>query len=290
MNPRPPACDAGALPLSYVPLQPEGEGFEPPVGRQDPQVISNHPPSSTRPPLLKIYNIKAMPKLCIALDTDYDKAVELINALKDKPIVFKVGYKLFISHHRKITDLIKQKGFELFLDLKLHDIPSTIRNAVLSALDLGADYLTVHIVSGKDALREAVNTAKGIKLLGVTLLTSLEEDQLKEWGLCISKEDYILNLSSLALNCGIEGLVCSGKELPLLKSKFNFFAVVPGVRLYGEPQDDQKRVVRIEEAIRNGADMIVVGRSILTAKDPIKKVEEILKLLENPSLGHPPKL
>ncbi|WP_448583975.1 orotidine-5'-phosphate decarboxylase [Thermocrinis sp.] len=222
-----------------------------------------------------------MPKLCIALDTDYDKAVELINTLKNKPIVFKIGYKLFISHHRKITDLIKQKGFELFLDLKLHDIPNTVKNGVLSAKDLGADYLTVHITSGKDALKEAVKVAENIKLLGVTLLTSLEEDHLKEWGLCISKEDYILNLSSLAINCGIDGLVCSGKELPLLKSKFKFFAVVPGVRLEGEPLDDQKRVVRIEEAIKNGADMIVMGRSILNVKDPIKKVEEILGLLSS---------
>ena len=232
---------------------------------------------SVTPP--QIYNIKAMPKLCIALDTDYDKAVELIKALKNKPIIFKVGYKLFISYHRRITDLIKREGFELFLDLKLNDIPNTIKDGVMSAAELGADYLTVHITSGREALEEAVKVAKGIKLLGVTLLTSLEEDHVKGWGVCISKEDHILNLASLALGCGIEGLVCSGKELPLLKSKFNFFAVVPGVRLYGEPQDDQKRVVGIEEAIKNGADMIVMGRSILKAEDPIRKVEEILALL-----------
>ncbi|WP_448588225.1 orotidine-5'-phosphate decarboxylase [Thermocrinis sp.] len=222
-----------------------------------------------------------MTRLCIALDTDYEKAVDLIKSIKNKEVVFKVGYKLFISHHRKITDLIKQEGFELFLDLKLHDIPNTVKDGVLSARELGADYLTVHVSAGSEALRSAVEVAEGLKLLGVTLLTSLEEPHLKELGVCVSKDEYVVKLSALALSCGLSGLVCSGKELPLLKSKFNFFAVVPGVRLEEESSDDQKRVVSLQEAIKKGADMLVLGRSILRAEDPIQKVEDILVLLSS---------
>jgi len=219
-----------------------------------------------------------MPKLCIALDTDYHTASELIKALKNKQVVFKVGYKLFISYHRRITDLIKEEGFELFLDLKLHDIPNTVKNGVISARELGADYLTIHVSSGPEALKQAVEVAENIKLLGVTLLTSLEEEQLKGLGICLSKEDYVVKLSSLALDCGIKGLVCSGKELPLLKSKFDFFAVVPGVRLEGDPAEDQRRVVSLQEAIKHGADIIVLGRSVLKAEDPLKKIEDVLRL------------
>lgn len=221
-----------------------------------------------------------MPKLCVALDTEYDNALKLVKALRGKDITFKVGYKLFISHHRRITEPIKEEGFELFLDLKLHDIPSTIQKGVLSAKELGADYLTVHITSGRDTLRRAVEVGDGIKLLGVSLLTSLEEEHLKDFGVCLSKEEYVLKLTSLALECGITGLVCSGKELPLLKSRFNFFAVVPGVRLGEEEREDQRRVVSLEEALRNGADMVVLGRSILRSQDPVKTVEDILALLQ----------
>ncbi len=222
-----------------------------------------------------------MPKLCIALDTEYEKSLELVRALRGKDITFKVGYKLFISHHRKITEPIKQEGFELFLDLKLHDIPSTVRNGVASAKELGANYLTVHITSGRDALKQASEVGDGIKLLGVSLLTSLEEWDLKDFGVCLSKDEYVLKLASLALECGIEGLVCSGRELPLLKSRFKFFAVVPGVRLKEEEREDQKRIVSLEEALRAGADMVVLGRSILRSEDPVKKVEEILALLSS---------
>ncbi len=120
----------------------------------------------------------------------------------------------------------------------------------------------------------------GIRLLGVSLLTSLEEEHLKDFGVCLSKEEYVLRLASIALECGITGLVCSGKELPLLKSRFNFFAVVPGVRLGEEEREDQRRVVSLEEALRNGVDMVVLGRSILRSQDPVKTVEDILALLQ----------
>lgn len=219
-----------------------------------------------------------MAKLCIALDTNLPKATELVDALRGYPLVFKVGYKLFIGYHRVITDRIKERGFELFLDLKLHDIPNTVREGVLCAKDLGADYVTVHISAGREALRQAVEVRGKTKLLGVSLLTSLGEEDLAELGLCRGKDEHILRLAKLALEIGLEGIVCSGQEVRLLKEELqkNFLAVVPGVRLEGEPSEDQKRVVSLEEALQAGADLVVMGRSVLRAENPVKKVEDIL--------------
>ncbi|MCS6998930.1 MAG: orotidine-5'-phosphate decarboxylase [Aquificaceae bacterium] len=219
-----------------------------------------------------------MAKLCIALDTNLSQALELLSSLKGYPLVFKVGYKLFISHHRTITDKVKEKGFELFLDLKLHDIPNTVKEGVLSARDLGADYLTLHISSGREALKQAVEVKGKLRLLGVSLLTSLEEEDLKDIGVCEEREKQVLNLARLALESGLEGIVCSGKEVRFLKERLErpFLAVVPGIRLEGEPPEDQKRVVSFEEALQTGADMLVMGRSILRAENPIKRVEELL--------------
>ncbi len=219
-----------------------------------------------------------MAKLCIALDTNLQQAKDLIRALRGYPVIFKVGYKLFISYHREITDYIKEEGFELFLDLKLHDIPNTVREGTLSAKDLGADYLTVHTSSGRQALRSAVEVKGKVKLLGVTLLTSLDDEDLKEFGLCRGREEQAFYLTELALEEGFDGVVCSGREVSYLKEKLSkpFLAVVPGVRLEGEPAEDQKRVVSLEEALEAGADIIVMGRSILRAENPVKRVEEIL--------------
>ncbi len=219
-----------------------------------------------------------MAKLCIALDTNLQQAKDLVRSLRGYPLLFKVGYKLFICHHRAITDYIKEEGFELFLDLKLHDIPNTVKEGVLSAKELGADYLTIHISAGKSALRSAVEVKGKLKLLGVTLLTSLDDEDIQDIGLCRDREEQVFHLTELALREGFDGIVCSGRELSYLKEKASkpFIAVVPGVRLEGDPVEDQKRVVSLEEALSAGADIIVMGRSILRAENPVKKVEEIL--------------
>lgn len=221
-----------------------------------------------------------MAKLCLALDTEYERALELIKALRGYPLVIKVGYKLFISQHRKITDRVKEEGFELFLDIKLHDIPNTVKDGVLSAQELGADYLTLHISAGRQALREAVKVKGSTKLLGVSLLTSLDEEDLRDIGYCGNRLVRVVSLSKIAIEEGLDGVVCSGLELGVLRENFggSFIAVVPGVRLEGEQADDQKKAVSLEQALRAGADLVVMGRSILRSKDPIKTVEDILKL------------
>ncbi|RMH81200.1 MAG: orotidine-5'-phosphate decarboxylase [Acidobacteria bacterium] len=222
-----------------------------------------------------------MAKLCIALDTNLPQAYDLISSLRGYPIIFKVGYKLFLSHYRTITDKVKEEGFELFLDLKLHDIPNTVREGVSSAKDLGADYLTLHISSGRSAIREAVQIKGKIRLLGVTLLTSLEKEDMEELGMCLDKDEHVLRLAQLGLEEGLDGIVCSGRELPLLRERLgsSFLAVVPGIRLEGEEAQDQKRTVSLQEALSAGADILVMGRSILRSENPIKRVEEVLLIL-----------
>ncbi|WP_340694734.1 orotidine-5'-phosphate decarboxylase [Hydrogenobacter thermophilus] len=228
-----------------------------------------------------------MAKLCIALDTDYSKARKIVEALKGYPIIFKVGYKLFINHHRAITDIIKELGFELFLDLKLHDIPNTVKNGVISSADLSPDYLTIHALSGRMALKSASEVKGNIKLLGVTLLTSLDEDFLREIGIGISLRDLVYKLASLSLEEGLDGIVCSGKEVGFLKENLgrNFIAVVPGVSLDAK-KTDQVRSVSLTEALKFGADVVVVGRDIVEDKDPIKKADQVLKLLTAQMLNY----
>ncbi len=222
-----------------------------------------------------------MAKLCVALDTDLERALKMLDLLKGFSLVFKVGYKLFISHHRRITDRVKELGFELFLDLKLHDIPNTVKEGVLSAKELGADYLTIHVSSGREALRQAVSVKGGMKLLGVTVLTSMPDGELNELGINRSLKEQVLELARLGLEEGLDGLVCSGEELEDLRKAYGkgFLAVVPGIRFEGESKDDQKRVITPQEAIKKGADLLVMGRSILNSEDPVKKVERVYNLI-----------
>ncbi|SHK57348.1 orotidine-5'-phosphate decarboxylase [Thermocrinis minervae] len=218
-----------------------------------------------------------MAKLCLALDLPSEKAKEVLFSLKGYPLVIKVGYKLFISHHRAITDLVKELGFELFLDLKLHDIPNTVKEGVLSARDLGADYLTLHILSGKQALREAVKVKGNTKLLGVSVLTSLTEEDLEDLGFCSSLEEEVVRLVSLGMSEGIDGVVCSGLEAPKIKDLFpHAFVVVPGVRFRGDEVQDQKRVLFLEDLPKGVVDMVVMGRSLL---ENLRRIDRALEIL-----------
>ncbi|MFN3813747.1 MAG: orotidine-5'-phosphate decarboxylase [Aquificaceae bacterium] len=220
-----------------------------------------------------------MAKLCVALDTDYRNAIDLVEALLGYPIIFKVGYKLFIPHGRRVTEFIKERGFELFLDLKLNDIPNTVRNGVIAAEELSADYLTIHILSGREAMREGLKVKGKMRLLGVTLLTSLNQSFLKEVGILLSVQDTVLRLASMGIEEGLDGIVCSGHEVKLLKGKIkeDFIAVVPGIKF--NQDRDHKRSINLFDAVKLGADIVVVGRAILQAENPVKRVEELLSNL-----------
>jgi orotidine-5'-phosphate decarboxylase len=224
-----------------------------------------------------------MAKLCVALDTDREKTLKLVELLKGYPLIYKVGYKLFVAYGVEIIRNIREiePNAELFLDLKLHDIPNTVRNGVFSATSLGVNYLTLHTLGGGEMIKKASEVKRNIKLLGVTLLTSHGEEYLKEIGISLPKEELVLRLAQIGLENGCDGLVCSAHEVALLKERLgNFIAVVPGIRPHRVEGDDQKRVATPEEAVDRGADIIVVGRPILMADEPRKVVEDILKRIE----------
>ena len=221
-----------------------------------------------------------MAKLCVALDTDYEKAINLVEELKGYPLIFKVGYKLFVPYGKEIIETIKRISpkSELFLDLKLHDIPNTVRNGVIGANQLGVDYLTLHTLGGKEMIETAAGVKGNLKLLGVTLLTSHDGGYLKEIGINLTKEEFILRLAKIGLENGCDGLVCSAHEVGFLKEHLgNFIAVVPGIRPKGSAKGDQKRVATPREAVERGADILVVGRPIVEASNPKAVVETILE-------------
>ena len=222
-----------------------------------------------------------MAKLCIALDLDLKRAEELAHALRGYPLIMKVSPSLLLEGGRAIIERLKTLGFDVFLDLKLHDIPNTVRRAVRSAEEAGADYLTVHTLGGKEMLVSAREGSDKVRLIGVTILTSHSEDYLRflrtEFG---SIGEMAISLAKLAKEAGLEGIVCSAREAGELKEKTGLLTVVPGIRV-SKDREDQRRVATPELAVREGADILVVGREIINSEDPVKKAEEILRRIEN---------
>ena len=214
-------------------------------------------------------------KLIVALDFDSaEPALKFLDNLDPKRCLVKVGLELFISEGWKILDLISEKGFEIFLDLKLHDIPNTVANSIRKISNFNVALTTIHLNGGKDMIEAASSEKRGnIKILGVSILTSLSKNDILE--ITDTKFDiYFNNLISIASNTNIDGVVCSPNELDKLKD-FNKLKVVPGIR-NDISDDDQKRVMSSVEAYQKGADFIVVGRPITKSDDPRKALEFFL--------------
>ncbi|MBA2847742.1 orotidine-5'-phosphate decarboxylase [Thermosulfuriphilus ammonigenes] len=222
---------------------------------------------------------------------DRTEALAWVRRLGGEVGVFKIGLELFTAEGPEIVRAVKEEsGARIFLDLKFHDIPVTVERAVARALDLKVDLLTVHALAGRAALRAAALAAEGgLKILVVTVLTSLTRADLMEVGLSAELvrdiRELTLKMASLARISGCHGIVCSAKEVSAVKEAFpRLLTVVPGVRPAWASQDDQVRVATPAEAAVAGADYLVIGRPIRQAPDPreaVKKiVSEILKGLE----------
>ena len=212
-------------------------------------------------------------KLIVALDFDSaESALKFLENLDPQKCLVKVGLELFISEGWKILDLISEKGFEIFLDLKLHDIPNTVANSVKKIANFNVALTTIHLNGGKDMI-EAASLEKGsIKILGVSILTSISKNEIFE--ITNTEFDaYFNNLISIASNTNIDGIVCSPNELDKLKN-FNKLKVVPGIR-NDISNDDQKRVMTPKEAIDLGTDYLVIGRPITKSSDIKKSLSEI---------------
>jgi len=220
-------------------------------------------------------------RLIDALDVSTAAAArKIVAAVGDSAHAYKVGMQLYTAEGPSIVRELVGSGRRVFLDLKYHDIPNTVGAAVREAARLGATMLTVHASGGGKMLRAAVEAAQkpGLLVLGVTVLTSLDDVELGKIGLRGGALDQVLRLAALALSNGCKGVVASALEAAALREEFghDFTIVTPGVRLAGSGPNDQARVVTPSEAISAGASHIVVGRPITEASDPAAEARAIL--------------
>jgi orotidine-5'-phosphate decarboxylase len=222
----------------------------------------------------------AKDKLIVALDLpSYDEARALVDRLGDTVSFYKIGLELLFSDGLSLARELKRDGKRVFLDLKFLDIGNTMQRAVASAANLGVDFITIHghdTKSLKAAVRGRANS--NLKLLAVTVLTSLDQSDLDEQGIAATPGELVLSRARLAQNAGIDGVIASGQEAAAVRAKAGpgFLIVTPGIRLPGGETGDQARITTPEEALRDGADHLVVGRPINAAKDPKAAAEAFL--------------
>jgi len=225
--------------------------------------------------------------LIVALDLDLDSALSLTKNLNPQDCQLKIGHQLFTSEGPDSIKIFQDLGFKVFLDLKFHDIPNTVFSAVSSALELGVWMLNIHASGGSEMIQAAVSAKEESKnretlIIGVTILTSLNDSLLKKIGFAKKVDDAVITLALLSQVNGLNGVVCSPKEVKEIKNKCgkSFLAITPGVRL-NDSSGDQKRIDSPKEAILNGADYIVVGRSITQSSNPVKSISEILNQINS---------
>lgn len=223
-------------------------------------------------------NTKKTIKIALALDniSEQKQLITLIDVTSEWIQIYKIGLEQFVRFGPPVLELVRSAGKEIFLDLKLHDIPNTVAKAVESAVDLGVDYLTLHTQGGSAMMKAAVaakrkHAGATTALVGVTLLTSIGEETLQKELLVHSSPDaYVRHLAHLAVTSEIDGIVCSAADLPVVAPILpeNFEVITPGIRPSGSDAHDQKRVATPKHATLGGATVLVVGRAVTAAEDP----------------------
>lgn len=227
-------------------------------------------------------------KLILALDIDdVDYAIELIDKFCSYIMIFKVGLELFSTAGPSIVQEIHKRGRKVFLDLKFHDIPTTVSKAGICAARLGVFMFNVHASGGLDMMKKCRDDVVNVclrenisrpRILAVTVLTSMSQEVLRnEMGIQHSLNTHVRHLSGLALKAGLDGVVASAKEATMVRGHCGsgFLIVTPGIRPSWAPIDDQMRTMTPRDALRHGSDYIVIGRAILNQPDPVKAIELI---------------
>ena len=225
-------------------------------------------------------------RIIVALDCGHDEALEIAKSLSGKASWLKVGMTLYYACGPSIVQELKALGFNVFLDLKLHDIPYQVEGAACSAALTGADMLTFHCLGGKKMLQAAergvlraaeLSGAERAVTLGITVLTSMDGQELEGIGISRTPSDQVMLLAGLAKDAGISGVVASPQEADMLRQLLgpSAYIVTPGVRPAGSSTDDQSRVATPEEAFKAGASHIVIGRPIAKADDPVAAFDAI---------------
>jgi len=221
-------------------------------------------------------------KIIIPLDLEHTDAIHMAKILDPEICRLKVGSQLFTSSGPKIIKELHNLSFDIFLDLKFHDIPNTVHQAIKSAADLGVWMVNVHASGGSKMLEASYKALEGYPnpplLIGVTVLTSVSEESLKEVGLSRLQEQ-VIKLARLAKDNGLDGVVCAASDISSIKSKLgkDFITVTPGIRPVNSNLNDQSRVSTPFEAIKNGSDYLVIGRPITGSDNPKDALEKIYK-------------
>lgn len=228
--------------------------------------------------------------LALALDnvSEKNQIENLVNTLSDYIGIFKIGLEQYIRFGPEIIELVRKKDNKIFLDLKLHDIPNTVAKAVIAASRHNINYLSIHTSGGMKMMKEAVKAARSVenppKLIGVTVLTSIDQGSLNnELRINCSVTDQVAHLAQMAVKAGLGGIVCSAVDLPNIKNNLPdpFEIITPGIRPADAEMGDQKRVATPQQAIENGATMLVIGRPITASDDPAGAAKKIYKSIKN---------
>lgn len=224
-------------------------------------------------------------RIIVALDfPDAASTLRMLDGLDPALCRVKVGKELFTRCGPELVTKISKAGFEIFLDLKFHDIPNTVAGAVSAAVELGVWMVNVHATGGPamlEAARKALGSSKTL-LTAVTVLTSLSAEDLRAVGIESAPEQQVLRLAKLTASCGLHGVVCSAQEIEVLRKSLprEFLLVTPGIRPAGDAAGDQKRVETPGTAIARGSSYLVIGRPITQATDPVAKLREITQEIQ----------
>ena len=225
--------------------------------------------------------LNAKPIIVVLDFADAKSALDLAARLDPEACRVKVGKELHTAAGANVIDELMRRGFDVFLDLKFHDIPNTVASACRVAASQGVWMMNVHASGGRNmmlAAREAIDFARVKPLLiGVTILTSLSDAEMSEIGFTGTAKDNVTRLATLTKASGLDGVVCSAEEVAALRAALGaeFRLVTPGIRLAGDAKGDQQRVVTPADAVKLGADYLVIGRSITQAKDPVATLHSI---------------
>ncbi|MEC9392829.1 MAG: orotidine-5'-phosphate decarboxylase [Pseudomonadota bacterium] len=225
--------------------------------------------------------------IILAVDTKSDlEAYEISQEVSGYVGAIKLGLEYFNTYGPEGIRKIQEIGIPIFLDLKLHDIPMTVRKTIETLSDINPAIINVHAFGGQQMMKYALDglgpKSRKISLVAVTVLTSLNEDDMAILGIDYPVKDLVQNLAKLTKDSGLAGVVCSAEEIALVRKICGkeFMIIVPGIRPEGSQKDDQKRVMTPKQAISLGADYLVIGRPITQSKDPLSKVKEILKSIQ----------
>ena len=231
--------------------------------------------------------MKAGEKVCLALDfSTRGEVLAAARRFSGRVGWVKIGLEAFTAEGPRLVGEVAAEGARVFLDLKFHDIPATVERAVAAAARSGAAMINVHAFGGRamlEAARRGTASTPAVKLIAVTLLTSLDPPALSDLPIAGHPEGIVRRLACLARDCGLDGVVCAAPDLPVVRGACGtgFLAVVPGIRPAGSPASDQKRVATAAQALEAGADILVVGRPVTAAPDPDRALDELLSEIES---------